>query len=647
MSSDKNSGKFKKNLSHIGTSIRDSGTNNLKPGNIKKNLNSLGSNIKETGSHIKDKGIGFKDSIMHSKAYNVDDELILHYQHDLKMTIKALKYLTHEVHKFSTSYWPKVFDSTLNITSLFADIIGANSLHFKGIEKTYEEFDRYLADQEIPTIHPKEKEVVIESMNNELKTFFSVIDQLKLNITSQWRINSQSLKIRILEMNTYLKNLIKLIDRRNSKCSEFLKVQKKVEKLVKRYDPLTEKELAHLNALEEELVEVRALSTKLNDKTKTILPHALLLTEEFIDQITSTILCNLCKSYLDIDKCLQYYSTFFGYLTKSEEKVLSYDEIKEKWEISMTPAKSIVESSLSLIYDKNPDLIEQDIDSEDKTTLHSKILSNTNKKIHTKSHNLKCKDHINGFFNDYLSADILDSFENFSDINLNKSDTYYPSKKIDVEDIHPSFIVKPGPPLPPRENIAFKALPDTPKFSMDNSQSMQPNEIYFSDSESDKETASISSDFSVSNSSISNDVLTESLSPDLIQNNLKHLYNNSKNDIKNAPINPESSRYHKEKHSDITSDTSTLSYKLKGIYDFFDKISKVQENQEKKELVAKYDFNGDKIGDLSFKKGDIIEILLDFQNVSTLFKSEHKNWMIGLLKDGDLSRVGFVPNNYF
>ena len=45
--------------------------------------------------------------------------------------------------------------------------------------------------------------------------------------------------------------------------------------------------------------------------------------------------------------------------------------------------------------------------------------------------------------------------------------------------------------------------------------------------------------------------------------------------------------------------------------------------------TAKYDFSGYEPGDLSFKQGDNIEILLDFQNIDTLYHSDELNWLIG------------------
>ena len=46
--------------------------------------------------------------------------------------------------------------------------------------------------------------------------------------------------------------------------------------------------------------------------------------------------------------------------------------------------------------------------------------------------------------------------------------------------------------------------------------------------------------------------------------------------------------------------------------------------------TAKYDFSGYEPGDLSFKQGDNIEILLDFQNIDTLYHSDELNWLIGV-----------------
>ena len=57
--------------------------------------------------------------------------------------------------------------------------------------------------------------------------------------------------------------------------------------------------------------------------------------------------------------------------------------------------------------------------------------------------------------------------------------------------------------------------------------------------------------------------------------------------------------------------------------------------------TAKYDFSGYEPGDLSFKQGDNIEILLDFQNIDTLYHSDELNWLIGVSRIDDESyRIG-------
>ena len=53
--------------------------------------------------------------------------------------------------------------------------------------------------------------------------------------------------------------------------------------------------------------------------------------------------------------------------------------------------------------------------------------------------------------------------------------------------------------------------------------------------------------------------------------------------------------------------------------------------------TAKYDFSGYEPGDLSFKQGDNIEILLDFQNIDTLYHSDELNWLIGVSRIDDES----------
>lgn len=78
---------------------------------------------------------------------------------------------------------------------------------------------------------------------------------------------------------------------------------------------------------------------------------------------------------------------------------------------------------------------------------------------------------------------------------------------------------------------------------------------------------------------------------------------------------------------------------------FFDKLN--IDGGEKTVKVAIHDFSGIEPGDLSFKQGDKIEVLLDFQNIDTLYSSDGVNWVVGLSRvDENNYRIGFVPNTY-
>lgn len=91
----------------------------------------------------------------------------------------------------------------------------------------------------------------------------------------------------------------------------------------------------------------------------------------------------------------------------------------------------------------------------------------------------------------------------------------------------------------------------------------------------------------------------------------------------------------------------TRAYELSLWQKFFDKLDKSAST----ERVAKYDFDGRHVGDLSFKQGDTIEIIFDFQRVDSLYLQDNHNWLIGIIRGDDSAntlscRIGLVPSNY-
>lgn len=632
---------------------------------IKSNFQTFGSSIKNT--------------VKHHREFNNDDELISHYEHDIKVAIKALKFLSSQINKLATSHWPRVFKTNLKVSSQFLQLIGENSLHFDGIEKYYDEFDKIQAEEEIPSIHPKEKQFLIPSVFHELCNYVSSMEQLQDKIIKESEWHASSVKLRVTEMSKYLRDILKLIKKRNNKKNHYDKIHKKISKLMKKTTPLDEKEQKELNTLDIALKEASSIYTKLDDKLKAILPHALSFLDEFVDSIGKIVVCKQLDLYKEIDSTLKYFSIFHGftnlkYRDESDGLIQSYEAIVTQWESNMTPTRLQLESFITIIHDKNPDLLDESIDDELKTKKTEKIWNKMTSKMNDKKHQIKAKDTANGIFNDYLEADPLESFLNYQNPNYNRSETYHPTKIVNASEVHlPVNNLPPPPPLPPRSNTSgmLKALPVVPASQVSTPLPPLPNrnnslpptprsnlkrsgsiDSFESVNSSDSSSSSIISDYdSEILSTVASKVLLDNSSPDVVNKHISKAYNSAKNDIKAAPITSTDPIYNKinPNESLIFNKTSSISYKIDQYNKFFDKVLSLSNNVavERRKVVAKYDFRGAEPGDLSFKKGDTLEILFDFQLVDTLYSRDNNNWMIGLAGSRTAPRIGFIPNNYF
>ncbi|KAK6202727.1 uncharacterized protein RJT21DRAFT_2112 [Scheffersomyces amazonensis] len=644
---------------------------------LKSGIASFGSTIVDKSSHltenILDHGSGIKDTLTFKhKDYDKDDELIKHYKYDIEKSIGGLKYIDNQTKRLYKTHFNRLFKLNIGIIQKFISIIGKDSLHFKGIEDYYNDFDKFQATQVIPMIHPKEKEFIIQSINHELYNYLSSIERLKGKIQRSWELHSESIHLRISEMNSYLTETLKLIKKRNKKKNQYGNLDKKIAKLSKKSSPLDDKETEKLKKYEKDLKNVHSEFNKLNDKLKSILPHVISFLDEFIETITCITLTQQVSTYKQIKDSLKYFSLFHGYLNSdnenndNEDRIQTYQTIEDQWEQAITPTRLQIESFITVIFNKKPELLDTEIEDKDKTNVSTKIWNKMTSKVTERKHEHKSKDHINGTFNDYLEVDPLDAYIKYEDNHMNRPETYFPSRIIPASEVS---VPKPKvnanlPPLPPRSNTAgtSKLLPIIPPPSTPNSRSgsistLPPysangfNSSFSSDSYNDEDIgdiddmSSIKSDISVE--SASSDFILQYSNPDLVSKNLKKVYNSQKNDIKLVPIttkfinNPITNT-----DNGVFNKTSSASYKLIQINEFFNKLTGSTQ-KDHRIITALYDYDGVEPGDLSFKKGDQIEVLFDFQQIDTLYNEGDVNWLIGSTSGKSNSRIGFIPSNYF
>lgn len=643
-------GKIKTNVTHLGSSIN----------------NSVQSTVQSTVHKVG------------KRTYDSDDELISHYQHDLKRAIKALRYISSQINLLANKAIPRMFKSHMKSVELFSKLIGANSLYFDDLEQYYQQFDILQAESEVPMVHPKERQFEIPSLSEQLYTYMTTLDNLTSKVLDDWGWFQQENKIRMIAMDGHLRDALKLINKRNKKQHSYEKIHKKLEKLMKKTSPLDDKEQKSMVSLEKELKQYKYVFEKLDEKLKTVLPHLFLLLEEFIDSLSKITLFKQFDTYNSIKSSLDYFSGYYGLMDKTD----NYELIIDAWENAMTPARLQIKTFITIIKNKDPEIIDREIDDEDKTLKAGQMWNKLNRRVTEHKFSLNATDQRNGLFNGYLIADPLDAFLEYQNPNQNPSETYYPKLGPKKSELTVPEIVQPKgapPPLPTRENnprsiagltsprIGFPislpnspnptSIPSTPvSGGFDGRRSFNNSDDYsVSDSESiisDNDDFSDNDDESKSLLSNTKSISTSHFFDDTTGKNSKlaKVYNSSKSQIKEAPIAASKDSYPIDvpKNDDAFTQASSVTHKLDEFTKFFDKVLSLKSIPHNTMVTAKYDFSGQEPGDLSFKAGDQIELVYNFQNLSSADTND--SWFIGVAhnktQNPKLDRIGLVPGNY-
>ncbi|CAH2354503.1 hypothetical protein CLIB1423_17S00628 [[Candida] railenensis] len=423
-----------------------------------------------------DKTNSVKDKMLFKKkAYDVDDDLIEIYESDISTSIAGLKYLLSQLNHMKKSYWPLLFKKNIKIAERFISIIGASSLQFKDINQYYQKFSQWQSEQEVPMVHPKERQFLIGSVCSELDNYLNTMKELQDRVLGDWTyFVDDVVKLKITQMNKFLKDILKVLKLRKRKKNAHDKLYKKVSKLSSKTSPLTDKEHIELNDKEHKLKELNINYNKVNDKVKKILPHALSFLEEFIDSITKLIICKQHDIYKTIQASFKYYSIFHGLSTEKD-----YELINESWKMAIEPIRKQIETSVKIIYDKKPELVDTEISTE--VVADSKIGKMVHKVGHTfdKKNPVKPRDSKDGIFNEHQVADPLVSFERYKDLELNVPRQYKPVM-IGIDDVVvPGSQLNSGVPsvIPSVITSPVKTSPTSPVSPEENKETLVESEV--------------------------------------------------------------------------------------------------------------------------------------------------------------------------
>ncbi|KAI5952377.1 hypothetical protein KGF54_003244 [Candida jiufengensis] len=612
---------------------------------LKSFSNNVGSHIKGVGDHIYTEashlGHNIKDTVtFYHRDFDQDDELIKNYEHDIKQANSGLKYLITQNNQLFKKIIPHVMSINMKVIYEFQNLIGHNSLQFKNIEKYYHEYDVYEAESEIPHIHPKERQFLVDCVNDELFQYMQSIGALKFHLDNECADYIDTVIPKIKTMRKRLNETLKLIKKRDRKREDQDRLDRKIAKLNQKQIPLSEKDQKELDKLQHQFNDVDKAFHYLNDKTITILPHIMSFLDEFVETITKLLICKQTSIYKNIMETLRYFAVFYGLVT---DKIPDYESITNQWEQDVTKTRLQIESFLTVIQNKNPELINEEIDDKDKSSNTHKFLLSITNKVNERKHVVKPNNPSQGMFNDTIESDTLESFKKYNNPNSNQSETYHPRKLIDPPEVI-SEQSKPQPPtLPPRmKTISFYASQPQSK--------PQPIPIYSQSSSNSMESLTLSDDdvSEISDSDVSS-LSTHSMAHygneqgNTADRHLKKIYNSAKNEIKLAPQPTQHFSDYPIFESTKTHQIITDSYKINLLEYLFSKLDKLNKTTQ----IAQYDFQGSEIGDLTFNQGDIIEVLYDLQQIDYVYQQNNLNWVVGLKRDANGEyRIGFVPSNY-
>lgn len=655
----------------------------------------LKDNITAFGGHISKKadlrdnltliGAAITDPLHRHSDHDAEDEIMDECKAKLKLSIKLLKYVRTNVRRVGTRYWPTVMRRNRRVVEMF--LLLAGPVRYKGVDEYYHEFDKILAELEVPLVHPSETEVVIPAIVTELTHHLHDIEHLRAHLVKTWKDTSDTVSAQSVVVARQLRGLLKLIKKRKVVKIRCTHSAHKVSKLNGRED-LTVKELNELDDINVELLRHNQDLKNINHKLHSAMPQIFALLDEYIEATTLLVLCrqtDLVRMVHDtMAAFLKYYGIGEG----------TYDEIAAMWEEAVQPVQRTIEGFVHLSNKTDPfALVTNHIPKVDLEFFHKR-------RLHAKPRNV---------FDE--AADPLQSYIHWHDVELERTHEYFPHRLVerlerdnerekekqrakeekekgeeekenseketdqdnDANDhegheqdtqsmslptegapIHAPIHDTP-PPLPtvPRPNIAIQNSPSAvqnvrgpppplpPRSEPMNAKPVIAEPVIADvsedeeDSESDSEQSLVVSDVSTFDSDV-----IHGATPDATDEQIKLLYNLAKNEIRQAPIPQLNSKYNIAVRGALPA-VESATYKLEQFNRLFEHV--VQTSNDTDIKVAKYAFAAQQVGDLLFSAGQPIEILLDFQRVPSLY-TKGPNWMVGCSESG---RIGFVPANYF
>lgn len=617
---------------------------------------------KTTASASRAIGLSFSRS---SKTHTIDDELLEQFSKNAKAAILAFKFITAQSDRIAKKCWPRFFKSCKKVIVLFKDVLATDMLESKDLNQFYNQFDTMHTSSEAMTIHPKERNFGIVSIQLELDNYKTSIEHLEPQVVSLAQLHSDQLGKKITAMVERIEECRSNISYRNKLGKNVAKLEKKIRGMTDKNTSLDVQKRAELAGLEASLEITKSAYDSENSNLKLLLPEFLTLVEEFLETITRWTVSFHHSQIGEVQKALKYIEIFHGFNgTEISETEVKYSTIIDQWESDVTATRVKIESTLQVLYSRNKDRISEDISEKDDSLKASKLWSLMSQKISNRQHKIKTHDTKSGIFDDDMMADTLVSFAKYDNVHSNMNECYNPSRIVSIEEIIVSPKADQMPPQLPSRNtthgitLSPKHNFQTPLFSSGFDKIYQAP---ISNSSLDSLTSVSSAELAISfvdddDDSKSQLEFLEKLPASALEEHLTQrlvaLYNGAKNEILECPVVP--SRL-EEATCDRDSlagfqDYNSAASDMHELYSFFQKAMHLSEalKVEKSILVAKRSFKGQKPGDLAFSEGDEVQVIYDLQNDALTYRADGENWFIGSITGTNgICRIGFAPSTHF
>ena len=490
------------------------------------------SHLHDIKGNIVNLGWKIEDTIPHPRKHDEEDKRFEKYYDHFRSIIRILEYLRKQIDRMGNKLWSRFFRHSLKIGEEYQKLMGANSLHFKDIEKYYSEIDRMQAEDPTPSVHPGEREYVVPGVVDELRDYIYMVVRLKHDAYHGWQKYAFFVRCKVQLVKVSTKHILKLIKKRGKRRSKVDRHERKVNRLMKKKPETSESEKKDLGIAQLELDEAKEQYSSFNESLKLILPHLLSFHEELIENLVSSIVLKHFQVYDDINYMLKKYSTYHGLGGDIEWG----SEEKENVETQVSSPRYRIETLLRANHDPNLEFAEV-IDNKDHN-YSEKVKGKFNKNVSNLQYRHSKRKAMNSF-EESLVANPLKSFMEFNDPSVHALGMHYLENftNMEKEEAHGDA----APPLPSRNAKADDNSNSPPPLPPRNQETDKKNQVSSNrrSSDSSDSLASEEDDFASDISSVSsvstNGSVTEKTTVERIKEVLRDLYNGSKNDIASCP----------------------------------------------------------------------------------------------------------------